>query len=183
MNFNKVIISGNLTRDPEVRALPSGQTVVSFGVATNRVWTNQSGEKQEAAEFHNVVAFGKLADICSRYLNKGRLVLIEGRLQTRSWQGQDGIKRYKTEIVADNMQMGPRWSASSSETDQIRKKEQSGNSSWPKSDINKEEIPVIEAEEPATEESFSSSETDKETKETFTERDDEEEIEVKDIPF
>ncbi|OGZ34942.1 MAG: hypothetical protein A3A94_02930 [Candidatus Portnoybacteria bacterium RIFCSPLOWO2_01_FULL_43_11] len=176
MNFNKVFIAGNLTRDPEVRALPSGQTVVSFGVATNRVWTNQSGEKQEAAEFHNVVAFGKLADICSRYLSKGRLVLIEGRLQTRSWQGQDGIKKYKTEIITDNMQMGPRLSGSSGENDQFRKKERSG-------DMTKEEIPVIEADEPASEESFSSYESDKETKETFTESDDKGEIEVKDIPF
>jgi single-strand DNA-binding protein len=175
MNFNKVFVAGNLTRDPEARTLPSGQTVVSFGVATNRVWTNQSGEKQEAVEFHNIVAFGKLADICSRYLTKGRLVLIEGRLQTRSWQGQDGIKRYKTEIITDNMQMGPRFFASSADTEQIRKKEQSGN-------IIKEEIPVIEAEEPAQEESFSSYES-KETKETFTESDDKGEIEVKDIPF
>jgi len=176
MNLNKAFILGNVTRDPETRALPSGQSVVSFGIATNRFYTDSAGTKKQDAEFHNVVAFGKLADICSRYLSKGRLVLIEGRLQTRSWQGQDGIKKYKTEIITDNMQMGPRLSGSSGENDQFRKKERSG-------DMTKEEIPVIEADEPASEESFSSYESDKETKETFTESDDKGEIEVKDIPF
>jgi single-strand DNA-binding protein len=110
MNFNKVIILGNLTRDPESRALPSGQPVVNFGVATNRFYQDKSGGKQQATEFHNVVAFGKLADICSRYLTKGKIVLVEGRLQTRSWQANDGSKRYRTEIVMENMQLGPRTS-------------------------------------------------------------------------
>ena len=108
MNLNKALIIGNLTRDPEARALPSGQSVVSFGVATNRVWKDASGEKKQATEFHNVVAFGKLADICSQYLTKGKMVYIEGRIQTRTWQGADGQKRSRTEIVAENMQMGPR---------------------------------------------------------------------------
>lgn len=108
MNVNKAIICGNLTRDPEERALPSGQAVSSFGVATNRAWTNQEGQKQEQVEFHNIVAFGKLAEICNQYLAKGRLVFVEGRLQTRTWEGQDGIKRNRTEIVAETMQMGPR---------------------------------------------------------------------------
>lgn len=108
MNLNKALIIGNLTRDPETRALPSGQSVVSFGVATNRVWKDASGEKKQAAEFHNIVAFGKLADICSQYLTKGKMVFIEGRIQTRTWQASDGQKRSRTEIVAENMQMGPR---------------------------------------------------------------------------
>ena len=108
MNVNKAIICGNLTRDPEERTLPSGQPVSSFGVATNRVWTNAEGQKQEQAEFHNIVAFGKLAEICNQYLTKGRLVYIEGRLQTRTWESQDGAKRNRTEIVAETMQMGPR---------------------------------------------------------------------------
>ena len=108
MNFNKAIILGNLTRDPESRTLPSGQPVVNFGVATNRTYTDKNGAKQQAAEFHNVVAFGKLAEICGRYLSKGKLVLVEGRIQTRSWQGQDGVKKYRTEIVMENMQLGPR---------------------------------------------------------------------------
>jgi len=105
MSLNKVMLIGNLTRDPESRTTPSGQMVTTFAVATNRVWTNQAGEKQEKAEFHNVVAWGKLADIVSKYLARGRRVYVEGRLQTRDWQGQDGVKRYRTEIVADNVIM------------------------------------------------------------------------------
>lgn len=108
MNVNKAIICGNLTRDPEARTLPSGDPVSSFGVATNRAWTDKDGQKQEQVEFHNVVAFGRLAEICNQYLAKGRLVFVEGRLQTRNWEGQDGAKRNRTEIVAENMQMGPR---------------------------------------------------------------------------
>jgi single-strand DNA-binding protein len=102
-DFNQAIILGNLTKDPELRYTPNGQAVTSFSVATNRRWTNQSGEQQEQTEFHNVVAWGKLAEICSQILYKGRKVLIAGRLQTRSWEGQDGVKRYSTEIVADQI--------------------------------------------------------------------------------
>lgn len=99
------MIIGNMTRDPEVKTTPSGQNVASFSVATNRVWTNAQGQKQEAVEYHNIVAWGKLAEICGQYLNKGKKVYIEGRIQTRDWEGQDGVKRYKTEIVAENMIM------------------------------------------------------------------------------
>jgi single-strand DNA-binding protein len=102
-DFNQAIILGNLTKDPELRYTPNGQAVTSFSVATNRRWTNQSGEQQEQTEFHNVVAWGKLAEICTQILYKGRKVLIAGRLQTRSWEGQDGVKRYSTEIVADQI--------------------------------------------------------------------------------
>jgi len=153
MNFNKAIILGNLTRDPELRTFPSGQPVVNFGLATNRIYNDQSGNRQQVVEFHNVVVFGKLADICSRYLAKGRLVLIEGRIQTRSWQDQNGVKRYRTEIVAENMQMGPR----------------GGTEPAPvTSQTTQEEIPVIETDElPNSEE--------KEEKE--------EGVNVKDIPF
>ncbi len=105
MNLNKAMIIGNLTRDPEVKTTPSGQNVATFSVATNRVWTNAQGQKQEAVEYHNIVAWGKLAEICGQYLNKGKKVYVEGRLQTRDWQGQDGVKRYKTEIVIENMIM------------------------------------------------------------------------------
>jgi single-strand DNA-binding protein len=108
MNFNKAIIIGRIIRDPEIRTTPSGQTVASVGVATNRVWNTNDGERQEKTEFHNVVAWGKLAEICGQYLTKGQLVLFEGRLETRTWEGQDGIKRSRTEIIAENMQMGPR---------------------------------------------------------------------------
>jgi len=109
MNLNKIFLIGRLTRDPESRALPSGQAVSNFGLATNRVWTNpETHEKQEQTEFHNIVAFGRLADICNQYLSKGSLVMIEGRIQTRSWQNQDGDTKYRTEVIAESMQMGPR---------------------------------------------------------------------------
>jgi len=101
--FNKAIIAGNATRDPELRSTPSGQSVTSFGVATNRKFKDASGELQESVEFHNVVAWGKLAELCNQLIKKGSPVLIEGRLQTRSWEGQDGAKRNTTEIVAENM--------------------------------------------------------------------------------
>ena len=105
MNLNKVMIIGNLTRDPEMRNTPSGQNVASFSVATNLVWTDQSGQQQKKTEFHNIIAWRKLADICSKYLHKGSKVFIEGRLQTTDWTGQDGVKRYRTEIVTENMIM------------------------------------------------------------------------------
>lgn len=136
MNFNKAVILGRVTQDPDTRTLPSGQSVVNLSVATNRIFNDQSGNKQEQAEFHNVVAFGKLADICSKYLRRGQLVLFEGRLQTRSWEGKDGVKRYRTEIVAENMQMGPKAGGSS-------EGEQPKNSATQQ----EEEIPVIDADE------------------------------------
>lgn len=97
------MIIGNLTRDPEMRTTTTGQNVTSFGVATSRVWKDAAGAKQEKTEFHNVVAWGKLAEICSQYLAKGRKVYVEGYLQTREWDGQDGTKRNRTEIICDNM--------------------------------------------------------------------------------
>lgn len=105
MNLNKAMLIGNLTRNPEVRTTPQGQTVCSFGLATNRRWNDQSGNRQEAVEFHNIVAWGKLAEICGQYLVKGKKVYVEGRLQTRKWQGQDGVEKQRTEIVAESMQM------------------------------------------------------------------------------
>lgn len=108
MYLNKAIIIGNLTRDPETRAMPSGQKVVTLGVATNRVWKDKTGNKQESTEFHNVVVFGRQAETCSQYLKKGQSVLVEGRIQTRSWADQAGVKKYKTEIVADRVQFGPK---------------------------------------------------------------------------
>lgn len=105
MNLNRAMIIGNLTRDPEVRTTTTGKTVASFGVATNYAWTDASGRKQEKAEFHNIVAWGKLADICGQFLAKGRKVYVEGRLQTREWEGKDGQKRNRTEIMAESMIM------------------------------------------------------------------------------
>jgi len=107
MYLNKAFIVGNITRDPELRALPSGSNVCTFGVATNRVWYNQDKQKQEATEFHNIVVFGRQADTCAQYLKKGSGVLVEGRLQTRSWESE-GQKKYRTEIVADRVQFGAR---------------------------------------------------------------------------
>jgi single-strand DNA-binding protein len=101
-DFNKVIILGNMTRDPEMRYTPNGKAVCSFSVATNRRWTGADGNAQESTEFHNIVTWGKLAETASQILTKGRQVLVEGRLQTRNWEGQDGVKRYKTEIIAEN---------------------------------------------------------------------------------
>jgi len=105
MSLNRVQLIGNLTRDPEMKQLPGGQVVTSFGIATNMTWTDQNGERQNKPEFHNVVAWRKLAEICGQYLKKGSKIFAEGRLQTRSWEGEDGVKRYRTEVVLDNMIM------------------------------------------------------------------------------
>ncbi|HJY98306.1 MAG TPA: single-stranded DNA-binding protein [Patescibacteria group bacterium] len=102
-SLNKVQLIGNLTRDPEMRYTPQGTAVCTFGVATNRQWTTDSGEKKEDAEFHNIVAWNKLAEICAQLLKKGRKVYVEGRLATRSWQGQDGAQRQRTEVVISDM--------------------------------------------------------------------------------
>lgn len=107
MYLNKAMIYGNLTRDPELKALPSGMNVCSFSLATNRTYSDRDGKRQEQVEYHNVVVFGKQADTTAKYLKKGSGAYIEGRLQTRSWD-KDGVKQYRTEIVADRVQFGPR---------------------------------------------------------------------------
>jgi single-strand DNA-binding protein len=102
-SINQVILLGNLTRDPELRYTPNGNAVIGFSIATNRQWVEKnSGEKKEATEFHDIVFWGKAAEIISQYVVKGSKILVQGRLQTRSWEGQDGIKRYKTEIVGND---------------------------------------------------------------------------------
>lgn len=105
MNLNKVMLIGNVTRDPEIRKTPNGQTVASVGLATNRRWKDQSGQRQEQVEYHNIVVWRKLAEIVGQYVKKGSKIYIEGRLQTRSWDDQSGTKKYKTEIVAENLIM------------------------------------------------------------------------------
>lgn len=105
MTLNKVLLIGNLTRDPETRTTPQGQTVTTFGLATSRQWTDPSGARKEKVEFHNIVAWAKLAEICQQFLGKGRKIFLEGRLQTREWTADDGSKRNRTEIVAENMIM------------------------------------------------------------------------------
>ena len=141
MNLNKVLLLGNLTRDPESRVIPSGQQVVSFGVATNRIWNDASGAKQQKAEFHNIVAWGKLAQICGQYLKKGQLVYIEGRIETRVWDAQDGTKRNRTEVVAESMQMGPRLAGMAREAGAFGGGEKNApSSSVPVIEIDKEDI-------------------------------------------
>ncbi len=108
MYLNKVFIYGRLGQDPELKALPSGVQVASFSIATNRFYKDKEGNKQEQTDWHNVVIFGRQAELAQQYLKKGDTALIEGRIQTRSWEGQDGQKRYRTEIVADRIQFGPK---------------------------------------------------------------------------
>lgn len=137
MNFNRVILIGRLTREPELKSLPSGYSVCSFGLATNRVFTDKTGQKQEQTEFHNIVLFGRLAEIASRYLNKGSLTMIEGRLRTRNWQDSQGNQHSRTEIMAERMQLGPKF-AKRTNSSEIQNKPE-----FPP----QEEIPVIEENE------------------------------------
>ncbi len=139
MNLNKVLLVGRLTRDPEIRSLPSGQQVTSFGLATDRYFTDKSGQKQQQTDFHNIVMFGRLAEIASQFLAKGSLVLIEGRIQTRSWQDASGNKRYRTEIIAQGLQLGPRTAGAG--------KAMTAEKEETKEETLSEEIPIIEEEE------------------------------------
>ena len=135
MNLNKVIICGNLTRDPEVKALPSGVTVANLGVATNRFYT-KDGERQQLVEYHNIVLFGNMADNVEKYMKKGNMIMIEGRLQTRSWEDSDGKKNYRTEIIGENMQFGPKSGGGSAPSE-----ENAPQADYPKNDINPDDIP------------------------------------------
>jgi single-strand DNA-binding protein len=107
MYCNHVMLIGNLTRDPEMKALPNGGSVTSFSIATNHSWKDKNGQKQESTEYHNIVTFGKTAESCAQYLKKGQSAMVEGRIQTRTWE-KDGQKQYRTEIVADSVQFGPK---------------------------------------------------------------------------
>lgn len=149
MYINKAFVFGNLTRDPELRSLPSGVQVCSFSLATNRVWKDRDGSKKEQADFHNIVTFGKTADLCSRYLKKGSGVFIEGRMQTRSWEASDGSgKKYRTEIVADAVQFGPRGGGGSGGSEEYTPPAASGKGGqkeeaidYPAEEINPDDIP------------------------------------------
>lgn len=158
MYINKVILYGNLTKDPELKSLPSGMHVNSFSLATNRSTKDASGAKKDIAEFHNVVAFGKQAEIIHQYVKKGSALYIEGRLQTRSWDGQDGKKNYRTEVILENFQFGPKLGSgvsSSSNANSFSSQSQSpsqadnvdqsapdmGEVQYPDEDINPEDIP------------------------------------------
>ncbi len=151
MYINKAMIYGNLTRDPELRALPSGGQVASFSVATNRVFKKADGSKQEATEFHNVVVFGRQAETVAQYMKKGSAVYIEGRIQTRSWDSPEKGKQYRTEIIAERVQFGPRTTGggggegggytpkSDAEAPQAAPKDDAID--YPAEDINPDDIP------------------------------------------
>ena len=171
MNLNKVILVGRLTKDPEARTTPSGQTVCNFGLATNRVWTDrETNQKQEKTEFHNIVLWRKLAEIAAQYLKKGSLVLIEGRMETRSWQDANGNKKYKTEVVAESMQLGPR-SNYKADFQQSQPLQQTKQPPLKENRTTQEDdIPVIEENSPTPENPVKN-------------QGDDEEIDVKKIPF
>ncbi len=148
MYINKAIIYGNLTRDPELKGLPSGMQVCEMGIATNRVWKDKNGAKQESTDYHNVVVFGRQAELVKQYLSKGNGVFVEGRIQTRSWDAQDGTKRYKTEIVADRIQFGPKGGTTGSYSKpesapktEAEPKEKVPAIEYPEEEINAEDIP------------------------------------------
>ena len=155
MYLNKTFLIGNLTRDPELKTLPSGTSVATFGLATNRVYTDKDGNKQESTDFHNIVVFGRQGETTAQYLKKGSLALVEGRIQTRSWNAEDGTKRYRTEIVADRIQFGPRGAGSgegasskpasanlpANKVEAPSSKEKIDTIEYPEGEINPEDIP------------------------------------------
>lgn len=146
MYLNKAIIIGNLTRDPELKALPSGSQVTSFSLATNRVWKDKNGAKQESVDYHNIVVFGRQAETVAQYLKKGSSALIEGRMQTRSWDAPDGTKKYRTEVIADRVQFGPRKegggpAVAGKPKEGGKQAEEIDTIEYPQEDINPDEIP------------------------------------------
>jgi single-strand DNA-binding protein len=151
MYLNKVLLYGNLTRDPEMKALPSGTKVVSFSIATNRTFKDKDGRKQDSVEYHNLVAFGKQAELINQYMKKGRPLYAEGRLQTRSWDGADGKKNYRTEVVLENFQFGPSAMGAGAGTGASKSAEQAPDApkddvpmdsiQYPEEDINPDDIP------------------------------------------
>ncbi len=150
MYLNKAILIGNLTRDPELKSLPSGIKVCTFSLATNRVWKDKSGVRQESADYHNVVVFGRSAETVAQYMKKGSSILVEGRMQTRSWDDKtSGEKKYRTEIIADRTQFGPRGGATTGGSapagQSAPQKDSSGEDmdsiEYPEEDINPEDIP------------------------------------------
>ena len=149
MHLNKVLLYGNLTRDPELKALPSGSQVAEFGVATNRTYKDKEGNKKEEVDFHNIVAFGRTAEVIKQYLVKGRPIFIEGRIRTRSWEAKDGTgKRYKTEIVLENFQFGAsaggtnnRQPTTDNKSEEPKKEEGGAGIEYPQEQINAEDIP------------------------------------------
>ena len=178
-SLNKVLLIGNLTRDPELRYTPSGTAVCTFGLATNRAWTTDAGEKKEDVEFHRIVAWGKLAELCSQLLFKGRKTYLEGRVQTRDWTGQDGVQRRTTEIVISDMIV-----LDSNRPEENSEKEEEVVSGSQKSQSEKkpqkEEDKEVESEEKDKSQEKGSSE-EKQT--SSSQENTEEEVNPEDIPF
>jgi single-strand DNA-binding protein len=147
MYINKAFLFGNLTRDPELKSLPSGIKVVSFSLATNRTWKDKNGAKQESVNFHNIVAYGKPAEIIAQYVKKGSSLFVEGRIDTRSWEDKtDGTKKYRTEVIVENFQFGPSqgggsYTKSSSEAPSAPKAAEMDTIDYPTEEINPEDIP------------------------------------------
>ncbi|MBI2573890.1 MAG: single-stranded DNA-binding protein [Candidatus Wildermuthbacteria bacterium] len=162
MDLNKVMLIGRVVDTPETRSTPSGQTVCNLRVATNRVWTDAGNQRQSKAEFHTVIAWRRLGEIASQYLRKGSLVYVEGRIETRSWQDAQGVKKYRTEIIAERLQLGPKGSEGGS-------------------------VPFVKEEGRAPQADNKTTPQQKETKEESVEEipiiEEDEEIDVKDIPF
>lgn len=134
-NINKTIVAGNLTRDPELKALPSGANVCNISIATNETYTNKAGERVDSTEYHNVIIFGKQAENTAKYLTKGSGALVEGKLQTRSWE-KDGVKHYRTEIVAQSIQFGAKPGVQTTET-----KSDNVMPDYPADEINPDDLP------------------------------------------
>ncbi len=153
MYINKAMVMGNLTRDPEIKSIPAGTKVASFSLATNRTWKDQSGAKREQVEYHNIVVFGKQAEVIAQYCKKGSSLLVEGRLQTRSWDDQSGQKKYRTEILLESFQFGPKGSTTigspsgenaamkASEPQAGQKDDSIDSIEYPDEDINVDDIP------------------------------------------
>lgn len=187
MNLNKAFVLGNLTRDPERRALPSGQPVCNFSIATNRFYTSADGQKQQEAEFHNIVVFGKLAETASQYLKKGSMVLIEGRIKTRNWQDAAGVKHFKTEIIAERLQLGPRNTPKTNDYDGSDSAPYTPNPQ-PQKTTTKDDIPIIDetgqqVETPTPPVVEPPTETSKNQPSETTDEPSADEINIKDIPF
>jgi single-strand DNA-binding protein len=144
MYLNKAFIIGNLTRDPEKRALPSGAAVTSFSIATTRVYKDRNGVKQEDTQYHNIVAFGPQAETIAQYMKKGSSILVEGRMQTRSWDAPDGTKKYRTEIIVDAFQFGPKRDGSASSAQSGAYESAGGMSSSPVSKSPANQPPELE---------------------------------------
>jgi len=181
MNLNRAILIGRVTQDPQLRTTPSGQAVCNFSIATNRNWTDsETQERHEKAEFHNIVAWRRLAEIANQYLTKGSLVMIEGRIETRSWDDPSGNRRYRTEVIVENMQLGPRpMGGGRSQASATATTENTPSNSRQSAINNKtEEIPIVESDEPISGQTENLSSQD-----SHSDLAEEGEINVKNIPF